>query len=409
MIPGLDSLVPNSIGYLLFAAALVLLAWSPLRQWFVHGLSVAGLVVVLSWLSPPDVLALIVFMAIPYIAAVRVWGRKEMFGGSVAGLVLAWQIVLFLVVKRYAWFDILGVLDHPVSIIGVSYIMFRQIHLIVDAPFAGHLPFGIVRYIAFTLSPWTLIAGPIQRYDAFCKGIDDVRRPDTADVRKDSHRIVNGLIKAFVIAPVFLEPSRVATLALPDATVWDLLIVFYGYPVYLYLNFSGYVDIVIGAARLTGFTTLPENFNRPYLARNPADFWTRWHMSFGVWVRHYVFTPLSTRLVKHAPARWGGAMMALAVMITFYLVGAWHGTTSNFIVFGLLQGAGVVVSSAFGKALRRRLGGDKYKRLNAQPVIHWASVFLCFHFTCATFMVLNNSAEEITNALATFLFQAPAF
>jgi len=210
--------------------------------------------------------------------------------------------------------------------------------------------------------------------------------------------------KAFIIAPVFLEPSRVSTLGLPDATMQDFFIVLYGYPIYIYLNFSGYVDIVIGAARLAGFTTLPENFNRPYLARNPADFWTRWHISFGIWVRHYVFMPLSTQLVMRAPARWGGAMMAIAVLVTFYLVGAWHGTTSNYVVFGLLQGVGVIVSSAFAKELRRRYGNARCKQWGKLPTVRWASVFLCFHFICATLIVLNNSLQETVGSLGIFLF-----
>ena len=96
-------------------------------------------------------------------------------------------------------------------------------------------------------------------------------------------------------------------------------------------------------------------------------------------------------------------MMALTVMMTFYLVGVWHGTTSNFMVFGLLQGLGVVISATFAKAMKNYFGKDRYKRLEKHLSIHWASVFLCFHFTCVTFMVLNNSLAEVTGSLATFL------
>ena len=96
--------------------------------------------------------------------------------------------------------------------------------------------------------------------------------------------------------------------------------------------------------------------------------------------------------------------MALAVMVTFYLVGAWHGTTENFVVFGLLQGVGVVVSAAFGRSMRRRLGKAGMAQFESRPLVRWTSVFLCFHFTCATFMLLNNSIEEVVTALAAFLF-----
>lgn len=404
MIPGLLPLAPNTVGFLAAAGSLILLAWSPWRRWFLQALVTASLLVAATWLRPLDAVALFAFLAVPYMAAAAFWGRKDAAIEPITIAVLAWQVALFLIVKRYAWFDVLGYLDYPVSMIGVSYIMFRQIHLIVNAPFLGHLPFGMTHYLGFMLSPWTLIAGPIQQYDAFCNGLEHIGRPENADLLKDFHRIVNGLIKAFVFAPLFLEPSKVTLLTQPDADWIDFFVVLYGYPVYLYLNFSGYVDVVIGSARLAGFTTLPENFNRPYLARNPADFWTRWHISFGIWVRHYVFTPLSLKLIQRTSARWEGLMMALAVMITFFLVGAWHGTTSNFIAFGLLQGGGVVTASSFGRWLKRRLGAERNKALENHQGVRWASVFVCFHFTCATFLTLNNSIDEIIGSLGVFLF-----
>ena len=343
MIPGLSALSPSAIGFLAVTGSLILLAWSPWRRWFLHAFVTASFLVALTWLEPLDAGALFVFLVVPYMAAAASWGRKDAANGLMAVVVLVWQVALFLVIKRYAWFDVLGALDHPVAVIGVSYIMFRQIHLIVDAPFLGHLPFGMLRYLGFMLSPWTLIAGPIQQYDSFCDGLEHIGRPENDDALKDLHRIVNGLIKAFVIAPLFLEPSKITLLAQPDADWFDFLVVLYGYPVYLYLNFSGYTDVVIGSARLAGFSTLPENFNRPYLARNPAEFWTRWHISFGTWIRHYVFNPLTLKLIHRAPARWEGLMMAIAVMITFYLVGAWHGTTSNFIAARGRRGDGLLV------------------------------------------------------------------
>ncbi len=403
MIPGFLHMTPNSVSFLALAGALVLLAWSPWRGRFLEGFALAAILMLATWLKPLDVLALVVFLAGPYLVTKALWGRKDLGGGVATWVVLVWQVLLFLVIKRYGGFDILGGLGYPVAVIGISYILFRQIHLVVDAPYLAHLPFGVLRYMAYTVSPWTLIAGPIQRYDSFCTGLEHIGRPENAVVRKAAHRVVNGLLKAFVVAPIFLGPSAITNLAVPAADWTDFLIVLYGYPVYLYLNFSGYVDIVIGVARLCGFTTLPENFNHPYLAKNPADFWTRWHMSFGVWVRHYIFTPLSTYLIKRMPPRFDGLMMAITVLVTFYLVGAWHGTTTNFIIFGLLQGVGVVVSAGFGRWLKRRIGRDRYKTFDAHQGLHWLAIALCFNFTCATFLLLNNTLDEVVRSLLAFL------
>ena len=403
MISGFVNMTPNTVSFLALSGSLVLLAWSPWRECFLEGLALAAILMLATWLKPVDVFGLLIFLAGPYLVTKTLWGRKDLGGGSVTWAVLIWQVFLFLVIKRYSGFDIMGGLGYPVAVIGISYILFRQIHLVVDAPYLAHLPFNLLRYVTFTVSPWTLIAGPIQRYDSFFMGLEKIGRPENTAVRKASHRVVNGLLKAFVVAPIFLEPSAITNLTVPETGWIDFFIVLYGYPIYLFLNFSGYVDIVIGVACLCGFTTLPENFNRPYLARNPADFWTRWHMSFGVWVRHYVFTPLSSYLIKRAPPRFDGLMLAITVLVTFYLVGAWHGTTINFVVFGLLQGTGVVVSSGFGRWLKRRVGSDRYKAINAHQGLRWLAISICFNFTCTTFLLLNNTLEEVVRSLQAFL------
>ena len=96
-------------------------------------------------------------------------------------------------------------------------------------------------------------------------------------------------------------------------------------------------------------------------------------------------------------------MLAITVLVTFYLVGAWHGTTINFVVFGLLQGTGVVVSSGFGRWLKRRVGSDRYKAINAHQGLRWLAISICFNFTCTTFLLLNNTLEEVVRSLQAFL------
>ena len=146
-----------------------------------------------------------------------------------------------------------------------------------------------LRYMGFILSPWTLIAGPIQRYDSFCTGLETIGRPETK-ILKGAHRIINGLLLAFVAAPLFLEPSRISNLLHPEAQWIDFLVVFYGFPFYLYLNFAGYTSIMVGCARICGFSNLPENFNHPYLASN-------------TWIFGRVGTCLSDRGLKRTCLR----------------------------------------------------------------------------------------------------------
>jgi len=406
---GVTSLLPvstNGIGFLLLCSFLVLFAWGATNTRFVVALAATGALMTLTWVTPFNLAVVIIFLFLPYPAMRVRWGRGLMAGNTCIVVTLVIQLAFFAAVKRYPWLDLFAGFPEPVFVIGISYILFRQVHLLVDAPFLKTQPINLVQYTAFMLSPWTLIAGPIQQYDDFQTGLQSIGRPNRDAILKAAHRILNGLLKAFVVAPLFLPSSDIRFLERADATWADFFIVLYSYPIYLYLNFSGYMDIVIGASALCGFHTLPENFNRPYLARNIQDFWMRWHISLGVWIRRYVFTPLSVGLVKRSPQSAHPWMIALAVMVTFFLVGLWHGTTSNYIVFGLLHGLAVLTNAGFNSAAGLLLEGERRRQWQESKPLHLVSVIACFHYVCFTFLFLDNSADSVFSALKRFFVGA---
>jgi hypothetical protein len=156
------------------------------------------------------------------------------------------------------------------------------------------------------------------------------------------------------------------------------LVVEYGYcavmyTVYLYFNFSGYMDIVIGVGRLLG-QDLPENFNKPFLTRNFLEFWTRWHMTLSQWFKTYLFNPLMTTLISRIPQP---AMIPylgiVAFFITFFVMGVWHGTTIVFVIYGLLMGAGASANKLWQLVMVDRLGREGYRRLSEQPLYIYSS------------------------------------
>ena len=402
MLGNLEPISVDSVSFIILAGGLALLVRFHAERFFLGALVTAGTFLTLSWLGWRDLIALILFLPIPYLTARMLWGRRDLNAGVLLILAVVGQILLFLIIKRYTWFDFLGWVDHPVSVVGVSYILFRQLHLIVDSRFFGELPFTPLRYIGYILSPWTLIAGPIQRYDAFCAGMDKVAFPEREELLAASHRIINGFLLAFVAAPLFLNPSRISNLAHPDANWVDVLVIFYGFPLYLYFNFAGYTSIMIGAARLCGFSTLPENFNHPYLASNSRDFWNRWHISFGVWIKTYVFTPVCTWLMKVSAPRYHWLVMLVAVLIAFYFVGVWHGTTINYLIFGILQGFGVIVSALFEQMRKRALGAKRSREFNNFFWFRAISIFITLHFTCFTFLLLNDHPDRLIESMVTF-------
>ena len=403
MIANFSDISVPSLGFFVLGLALVLLAWSRYRENFAPALLAASLIMVASWLSPMDAVVLAGFIFPPYLAVHVLWGRQEKAPSVFIGVVVVWEVLLFIVLRRYEWVGWIDWLDHPVSIIGLSYMLFRIIHLVVEAPSLGAYRISLAAYLSCVLAFWTLISGPIQRYDDFVRGLSSVGRPEPDELLSSSHRMVNGLIKAFLIAPVFLKASDIGLVTRDDADVIDFAVVFYAYPIYLYLNFSGYTDVVIALTRLCGVNTLPENFNRPYLARNIQDFWKRWHMSFGVWITSYIFTPLTKWLLTRGDIKHHGPLTALSVMVTFFIVGAWHGATTNFLVFGLLHGAAVMAAALYGLGLKKALGKTGRNAFEAKPWVRGLAVVLCFHYVCATLALIPNQISDIVGALGKFL------
>ena len=188
-----------------------------------------------------------------------------------------------------------------------------------------------------------LAAGPVLRSAAFLPQL--VRRPV---MRLDTDTLLlflGGLIKKAIIADnlapcvngVFADPEH-----WPNPVVWLAVV---AYTVQAYCDFSGYTDMAIAIGRTLGYR-LPPNFDFPFFARNPSDFWRRWHISLSSWVRDYVFASLpGSRGGKGA--RWANTILMMLVF------GLWHGATAPFLVWGLAHGLLLVAHDAYGTMRRR--------------------------------------------------------
>jgi len=128
----------------------------------------------------------------------------------------------------------------------------------------------------------------------------------------------------------------------PNAfTSVEVMLALYGYTMQIYCDFSGYTDVARGSAKLFAIE-LPENFDRPYQATSPAEFWRRWHMTLSTWLRDYLYFPLGGSRV--APAR---AYFNLG--LTIFLIGLWHGAAWTFVIYGSLQATAMMVHRYFYK------------------------------------------------------------
>jgi D-alanyl-lipoteichoic acid acyltransferase DltB (MBOAT superfamily) len=337
--------------------------------------------------SPITALTLLAFVGSGYLAGrvLAVHPSRSLLTAYLAVLVGA-----FVYLKRYAFLQLLpgdSWLEHTLDLVGLSFIFFRQIHYVVDAKQGEVRDFSLWAYLCYQLNPFTLLAGPIQRYQQFQKDWEVLlpRHADATELRLAFLRILVGVVKVSLIGEVFLRLALSPPTSL--GATGGALASFYLYPAYVYFNFAGYCDIVIAGGSLAGLR-IPENFSRPYLARNMIDFWTRWHMSLTFWIRDYVFTPTYMGIARRWPAQAAG-LSFLCYFLALFLAGVWHGATWNFVVFGVLNGIGVSAAKIWENVIVARQGRSGLRRYLASLPVRRVAQVANFHFVCLTIVFLR--------------------
>jgi alginate O-acetyltransferase complex protein AlgI len=303
--------------------------------------------------------------------------RLLVMGVAVCLLVLAYyKYMSFVLLSAMGLWGLVGRtpvwnLPAPFLPLGISFFVFHAISLLGDV-YREKLReelhvLDALLYVAFFPQ---LIAGPILRASKF---IPQLMRPCDATkihVNRAFLLILAGLFKKVIISntlatrlvqPVFAAPA--------DFHRGDVLLAIYGYAAEIYCDFSGYTDIATGCAMLLGYR-FPRNFNAPYTATDPQDFWQRWHISLSTWLRDYLYIPLGG-------SRNGTARTYTNLMITMLLGGLWHGASWTFVMWGGLQGMFLIVHRVWSRvpsAAVQRLRGSAW----------WPCVarILMFHAVC---------------------------
>ncbi len=222
--------------------------------------------------------------------------------------------------------------------IGISFYTFQSLSYTIDV-WRGQLrpERNFLRFALFVSFFPQLVAGPIVRAADFLPQLRARLKVDIEDVNFAVFRICKGLLKKVVLGDLIASRFTDIVFSTPDkySSVENLLAL-YAFTLQIYADFSGYSDIAIGAARLLGFE-LPENFDRPYQARDIGEFWRRWHMTLSTWLRDYVFFPLGG-------SRVGPTRTYVNLWITMFLVGMWHGASWNFVIYSNLHAVAMVYS-----------------------------------------------------------------
>ena len=222
--------------------------------------------------------------------------------------------------------------------VGISFYTFQAMSYTVDV-YRGELRarrslLDVAVFISFFPH---LVAGPIQRASFLLPQVETPRQFSTERAASGLSLMVWGYFKKLVIADnVGVIANKV--FAIGDPSFEILWAGVFAFAIQIYADFSAYTDIARGSSRWLGFE-LTENFDHPYLARSPSDFWRRWNISLSTWFRDYVYIPLGG-------SRATGARWVRNVLVTFVLSGLWHGASWNYVLWGAYHGLLLVFTRA---------------------------------------------------------------
>ncbi|MEZ4952563.1 MAG: MBOAT family O-acyltransferase [Saprospiraceae bacterium] len=234
--------------------------------------------------------------------------------------------------------------------IGISFYTFQTLTYSIDVYRGIHAPLKKVSdYMLYIIMFPQLIAGPIVRFNEIADQIT-FREEKAFDKLSGFYRFCIGLAKKVLIANVLGETADQLIALSPDdmtsATAWMGIM---AYAFQIYFDFSGYSDMAIGLGKMMGFH-FPENFNNPYTAKSITDFWRKWHITLGTWMRDYLYIPLGGNRV--ATTR----KLYFNLWLVFLISGLWHGAAWNFVLWGAFHGFFLVAERLFLLNIYNKIG-----------------------------------------------------
>ncbi|MCL2035369.1 MAG: D-alanyl-lipoteichoic acid biosynthesis protein DltB [Oscillospiraceae bacterium] len=230
------------------------------------------------------------------------------------------------------------------GLLGISYMTFRAVQVLIDA-YDGKLdalPLAELSY--FVLFFPSVAAGPIDRYRRFSGDLNRrISREEYAELlRRGIWKLMFGLLSGIVISGLIL---RIWLEPLPENGIAATVSYMYGYTFYLFFNFAGYSSMAIGTAYILG-VKLPENFDMPFLSVDMKDFWSRWHISLSSWLRDYVYTRFVMGALKSRRFKNRRTSSYIGYAVTFAIMGAWHGLTPAYLLYGVYHGILMCINEA---------------------------------------------------------------
>lgn len=241
--------------------------------------------------------------------------------------------------------------------IGISFYTFETITYVVDVYRRVHKPLNnFWDYQTYIILFPKLIAGPIVRYHELADQITDRSKNETIDNKLTGmYRFIIGLAKKVIIAnQMGVVADSIFNTGVDTIDSYTAWIGILAYTFQIYFDFSGYSDMAIGIGKMIGFK-FPENFNNPYASQSITEFWRRWHITLGSWMRNYLYIPLGGNKVKSK------IRLYFNLWFVFLASGLWHGASWNFILWGAYHGLFLVLERIILLKIYEKIG--KYFRI----------------------------------------------
>lgn len=269
-----------------------------------------------------------------------------------------------------------------IGFLGISYVTFRALDVVFCVQDRLITALSPLQFFAFLSFFATTSSGPIDRYRRFATdwGRRRTRAEFLADLDGAVQHVFTGFLYKFVVAALvqryWLDPA--AARAGPAG----LLSYMYAYTIHLFFDFAGYTAFAVGVSYLFGIHT-PENFDRPFLARNIRDFWNRWHITLSWWLRDHIYMRFVMAAIR---GRWFASRhvaSTLGFLLAFGLMGLWHGIAPHYLLYGLYHGVLLSAHEGFDRWNKgRRLWGDG-------PLWRAAGIVATFHCVCLGFLIFS--------------------
>lgn len=294
------------------------------------------------------------------------------------GVLVYFKYFEFFVHEMAALFATLGMPDslrtlHIVMPIGISFFTFKLMGYVIEVHRQTIRPTSdIIQFAAFIAFFPTILSGPIDRAEHFLPQLEQPRRFSVLDLSEGLKRVLWGLFLKVCIADVIAPWTDAVFGNYAHHNATSIIAASVLYLLQLYTDFCGFSEMAIGVARVMGLR-VAENFRRPFMAKDVAEYWRRWHMSLTTWITDYVFMPLNVTW-----RNWGQWGLYAATLTNLIVIGVWHGANWTYFWFGVYHGLLLCILTSL--ATRRKRFEKAHHLKTNEPYIWMCRLvtFLCF-------------------------------